>query len=76
MFRPKNKFNGDGKASVISSDNSNGECLVVFAPCVSCDDEWILDISALFHIFCNKDWFGSYEFVQTRDFVCVCVCGR
>jgi hypothetical protein len=23
----------------------------------------------LFHICCNKDWFGSYEFVQPGDFV-------
>jgi hypothetical protein len=29
-YQPKNKSEGDGKAAVVSSDNSDGDCLVVF----------------------------------------------
>jgi hypothetical protein len=54
-YQPKNKSNVDCKAAVIFSDNSDGECLVVFVACVCCDDEWILDIACPFHICCNKD---------------------
>ena len=53
-YQPKNKSDGSGKASVVSSD-SDGECLAVFAHCVSRDDEWILDTAASFYICCNKD---------------------
>jgi hypothetical protein len=59
-YQPKNKSDGDGKAS---SSDSDGDALVVFATCVSRDNEWILDTAAPFHICCNKDWFSSYEFV-------------
>jgi hypothetical protein len=58
------------KAFVVSSD-SDGDALAVFVACVSRDNEWILDTAASFHICCNKDWFSSYEFVQSGDFVCV-----
>jgi hypothetical protein len=41
--------------------------------CISHDtlthDGWILDTTYSFHICCNKDWFSSYESVQTGDFV-------
>jgi hypothetical protein len=40
-----------------------------FATCIYGDDEWVLDSGTSFHICCNKDWFSSYEFVQTGDFV-------
>jgi hypothetical protein len=53
----------------VSSDNSDGDVLVVFATCLYGDDELVLDSGASFHICCNKDWFSSYEFVQTGDFV-------
>jgi hypothetical protein len=68
-YQLKNKSDGDGKATIVSSDNSGGEFLAIFAACVSCDDEWILDTTASFHICCNRDQFSSYEFVQTGDFV-------
>jgi hypothetical protein len=68
IYQPKNKSDGDGKASVVSSD-SDGDALAVFAACVSQDNEWILDTATSFHICYNKDWFSSYEFVQPRDFV-------
>jgi hypothetical protein len=65
MFEPINRSDGDGKASVISNDNSNGECLANFVPIyVSHDDEWILDIACSFHIYYKKDYFSSYAFVQ------------
>jgi hypothetical protein len=64
----KNKSDGDGKASVVSSD-CDGDALAIFAACVYQDNEWILDTSASFHICCNKDWFSSYEFMQPGDFV-------
>uniref|UniRef100_A0ACD5YBP3 Uncharacterized protein n=1 Tax=Avena sativa TaxID=4498 RepID=A0ACD5YBP3_AVESA len=67
-YQPKDKDQGNGKAAVVS-DSSDGECLAVFAACASRDDEWILDIACSFHICCNKDWFSSYESVQTGDFV-------
>ena len=73
-YQPKNKSdgngNGNGKVAVVVGDNIyDGECLPVFAACVTRDDEWILDTACSFHICCNKDWFSSYEIVQTRDFV-------
>ena len=68
-YQPKNKSEGDGKADVVSNDNSDGDCLVVFAGCVSGNDEWILDSACSLHICCNKDWFSSYEFVQSGDLV-------
>ncbi|KAK1668096.1 hypothetical protein QYE76_056255 [Lolium multiflorum] len=68
-YQPKNKSEGDGKAAIVSSDNSDGDYLVVFAGCVSSNDEWILDSACSFHICCNKDWFSSYEFVQSEDVV-------
>uniref|UniRef100_A0ACD5VA56 Uncharacterized protein n=1 Tax=Avena sativa TaxID=4498 RepID=A0ACD5VA56_AVESA len=67
-YQPKDKDQGNGKAAVVS-DSSDGECLAVFAACASRDDEWILDTACSFHICCNKDWFSSYESVQTGDFV-------
>jgi hypothetical protein len=67
-YQPKNKSDGGGKASVVSS-YSDGDALAVFTACVSRDNEWILDTAASFHICCNKDWFSLYEFVQPRDFV-------
>jgi 5'-3' exoribonuclease 2 len=77
-YQPKNN-EGNGKVAVASgkgevavvagSDSSDGECLAVLAACVSRDNEWILDTACSFHICCNKDWFSSYECVQTRDFV-------
>jgi hypothetical protein len=45
-YQPKNKSDGDGKAS---SSDSDGDALVVFATCVSRDNEWILDTAASFH---------------------------
>ena len=69
-YQPKNKFDGNGKVVVVAGDNSSdGECLAVFAACVTRDDEWILDTACSFHICCNKDWFSSHEIVQTGDFV-------
>uniref|UniRef100_A0ACD5WKD8 Uncharacterized protein n=1 Tax=Avena sativa TaxID=4498 RepID=A0ACD5WKD8_AVESA len=67
-YQPKDKDQGNGKAAVVS-DSSDGECLAVFAACASRDDEWIIDTACSFHICCNKDWFSSYESVQTGDFV-------
>uniref|UniRef100_A0ACD5YJF3 Uncharacterized protein n=1 Tax=Avena sativa TaxID=4498 RepID=A0ACD5YJF3_AVESA len=67
-YQPKDRTEGSGKAAVVS-DSSDGECLAVFAACASRDDEWILDTACSFHICCNKDWFSSYESVQTGDFV-------
>ncbi len=70
MNQPKNKSDGDGKASVVSSDNSdNGDVLIAFAGCVSMNDEWILDSACSFHMCCNKDWFSTYESVQSGDVV-------
>jgi hypothetical protein len=46
--KKKNKAGGDCKDAIISSGNFDGECLVVFATCVSRDDE-------SFHICCIKD---------------------
>jgi hypothetical protein len=68
-FQLKNQSDGNGKAFVASSDNSNGDCLAVFSACASRDDEWILDTNASLQICCNKNWFKLYEFVQTKDFV-------
>jgi len=68
-YQPKNKSEGDGKASVVSSDNSDGDCLVVFVGCVAGNDEWILDTACSFHICCNREWFSSYESVQSGDVV-------
>jgi hypothetical protein len=59
------KINGDGKVVIVSSYNSDDECLAVFAACVSRDDEWILDIACLLHISYNEDWFSSHEYVET-----------
>ncbi|RLN03052.1 putative retroelement pol polyprotein [Panicum miliaceum] len=62
-YQPKHK--SDGKASVASSggNSDSGDCLVVFAGCVACHDEWILDSTCSFHICINRDWFGSYKSV-------------
>jgi hypothetical protein len=69
-YQPKNNegngkvvvASGKGEAAVVAgSDSSDGECLVVLVACVSRDDEWILDTACSFHIYCNKDWFSSYE---------------
>ncbi|CAD6245913.1 unnamed protein product [Miscanthus lutarioriparius] len=70
-YKPKNKSDGDGKASVVSDvDNSDlGHVLVAFAGCVAGRDEWILDSACSFHICSNRDWFSSYEFVQSGDVV-------
>jgi hypothetical protein len=65
---PKNKSDGDCKAYVVSSD-SDDDALAVFTACASRDNYWILDNAASFHICYNKDWFSSYEFMQTGDFV-------
>ena len=56
-YKLKNKSDGNGKgnASVAASESSDGECLAVFAHCVSRDDEMIIDTTASFHICCNKD---------------------
>jgi hypothetical protein len=62
-YQAKNKTDGDGKASVVSSD-FDGDALAVFVACVSRDNEWKLDTAASFHICCNKDWFSSYDFVH------------
>ena len=76
-YQPKNNdgngkvavASGKGEASVVAgSDSSDGDCLAVFAACVSRDDEWILDTACSFHICYNKDWFSSYESMQTGDF--------
>ncbi|KAK1654004.1 hypothetical protein QYE76_071809 [Lolium multiflorum] len=80
-YQPKNN-DGNGKAAVVTGkgeaavvagndgrDSSDGDCLAVLAACVSRDDEWILDTACSFHICCNKDWFSSYESVQSGDFV-------
>jgi hypothetical protein len=63
-YQPKNNegngkvavASGKGEAAVVASSNSSdGDCLAVFAACVSHDDEWILDTACSFHICCNKD---------------------
>ncbi|WVZ50367.1 hypothetical protein U9M48_001625 [Paspalum notatum var. saurae] len=66
-YREKNKSNDDGKASVAasSSDNSDGDTLVAFAECANNGDEWILDSGASFHICINRDWFITYDSVQS-----------
>jgi hypothetical protein len=77
-YQPKNNedngkvvvASGKGEAGVVAgSDSSDSECLAVLAACISRDDEWILDTACSFHICCNKDWFSSYESMQTEDFV-------
>ena len=70
-YKPKNKSDGDGKASIVSAvDNSDsGDVLVVFAGCVAGRDEWILDSICSFHICSNRDWFSSYKSVQSGDVV-------
>ena len=68
--KEKRKNNSDGKASVASaSDNSESDCLVVFAGCIADHDEWILDSACSFHMCTNRDWFSSYEPLQNGDFV-------
>ena len=68
--KEKRKINSDGKASVASAaDNSELDCLVVFAGCVAGHDEWILDSTCSFHMCTNRDWFSSYEPLQNGDFV-------
>jgi hypothetical protein len=62
-YQPKNKADGDGKVSVVSS---NGDALAIFAACVSRDNKWILDTAALFHICCNKDWFSDTHVDQCQ----------
>ncbi|CAD6255778.1 unnamed protein product [Miscanthus lutarioriparius] len=66
-YKPKNKSDGDGKASVISAvDNfDSGDVLVVFAG----HDEWILDSACSFHICSNRDWVSSYKSMQSGDVV-------
>ena len=60
--KEKRKNNSDGKASVASAtDNSESDCLVVFAGCVAGHDEWILDSACSFHMCINRDWFSLYE---------------
>lgn len=54
-YKPKDKSDGTGKAAVVSTDNSEGDCLAVLAACASRDDEWILDTACSFHICCNND---------------------
>ena len=70
-YKPKNKSDGDGKASVASGAESSdsGDALVVFAGCVVGRDEWILDSACSFHICINRDWFSSYESMQSGDVV-------
>jgi hypothetical protein len=53
--KKKNKAGGDCKDAIIPSGNFDGECLVVFATCVSRDDEWILNTACSFHICYIKD---------------------
>ena len=68
--KEKKKNKSDGKASVASAgENSESDCLVVFAGCVAGHDEWILDSACSFHICTNRDWFSSYESLQNGDFV-------
>lgn len=69
-WKPKNKSDGDGKVNVTSGNKSDSDdAQIVFARCVSCHDEWILAYACSFHICCNKDWFSTYEFVQSGDVV-------
>ena len=71
-YQPKNKSDGDGKASVVSAaadGSDSGDVLVVFASCVASRDEWILDSTCSFHICSNRDWFSSYDSVQSGDVV-------
>ena len=66
--RRENK--SDAKASVASAaDNSESDCLVVFAGCIADHDEWILDSACSFHMCTNRDWFSSYEPLQNGGFV-------
>lgn len=63
----KNNPDGNGKASIVSGASSdNGDCLVIFAGCVSSREEWILDSACSFHICTNKDWFSSLKPVCMR----------
>ena len=69
-IRRRRKNKSDGKASVASAgENTESDCLVVFAGCVVGHDEWILDSACSFHICTNRDWFSSYESLQNGDFV-------
>ena len=65
-YREKGKPNGEGNASVAASkaDNSTGDLLVAFAGCANSVDEWILDSTASFHIYINRDWFVTYDSLQ------------
>jgi hypothetical protein len=69
--KEKRKNNSDGKASIVSAaENSNsGDCLVVFASCVSGHDEWILDSTCSFHICINRDWFSSLNLCR-KEMLC------
>jgi hypothetical protein len=68
--RFKNKSEDDGKASIVSSDNSdNGDVLIIFAGCVSMNSEWILDSACSYHVCINNDWFSTYEPVQNGGVV-------
>ena len=73
MYQPKNKSDGDGKASVVfAADNSDsGDVLIVLAGCVAGRDQWILDSACSFHLCSNRDWFSSYESVQSGDIMCM-----
>ncbi|CAD6233578.1 unnamed protein product [Miscanthus lutarioriparius] len=70
-YKPKNKSDGDGKASVVfAADSSDsGDVLVVLAGCVASRDEWILDSACSFHICSNRDWFSSYKSTHSGDVV-------
>ncbi|CAD6231032.1 unnamed protein product [Miscanthus lutarioriparius] len=50
-------------------EKMKGDVLVVFVGCVAGRDEWILDSACSFHICSNRDWFSSYESVQSGDVV-------
>jgi hypothetical protein len=68
--RFKNKSEDDGKASIVSSDNSdNGDVLIIFAGCVSMNSEWVLDSACSYHVCINNDWFSTYEPVQNGGVV-------
>ena len=70
-YKPKGKSESDGNASVAAGDENSdsGDALVVLAGCVVGRDEWILDSACSFHICTNRDWFSSYEPVQSGDVV-------
>jgi hypothetical protein len=68
-YQPKNNSDSDGKASVVSSD-SDGDALVIFAACVSRDNDGYLILLLHFIFVVTKT--GSYHMsLCSMEILCV-----